>query len=211
MDRVIVVGCILLVAFGATFGIAINLRSGTGEAVKSALEIGAAISTIIAAVIAVYALSIWKSEFRHSKKFDALARLKTAVDGLGVAPKYMRYSMMHGVHKTRRNVPESEFLNEALKSLRESWNAAESECVAAADECEFFIDEAKSREIILLQAELFGVVMGFKDEMLDLMFQDEHVNELSVRQKFGEVERECISIIEKLRALVKSLRAGFRN
>ncbi|WP_085708323.1 MULTISPECIES: hypothetical protein [unclassified Pseudomonas] len=211
MDRVIVLGCVLLVAFGAIFGIAINLQSGSGTAVKSALEVAAAISTIFAAAVAVHALTVWKSEFRHGKKFDSLARLKAAVDGLGIAPKFMRYSMMHGLHRTRRNATESDFLNDTLKASREEWSAADRECSAAIDECELFVDEAKFRELTLLTTELFGLVMNYKDEMLDLAFQDEKVDEPLIRENFTKVERECISLLEKLRDLVKELRSGFRN
>ncbi|KAB0489671.1 hypothetical protein [Pseudomonas vancouverensis] len=211
MDRVIVSGCVLLVIFGVTLGVSINFQSGASETVKSILDTTAAIATIIAAGVAVYALTLWKSEFRHGKKFEALARLKAAVDSLGVAPRFMRYSMMHGVHSARRRAPESLFLNEALKGAREAWNLAESECLAAIDECEFFIDDSKFRELVILQIELYGLVVGFKDEMLDLMFREEEIDEASIRQQYAIAEKECSFRIEYLHDLVKSLRAGFRK
>lgn len=211
MDRVIVLGCVLLVVFGAVFGIAINLQSGSGTAVKSALEIAAAISTIIAAAVAVHALTVWKSEFRHGKKFDSLARLKAAVDGLGVAPKFLRYSMMHGLHRTRRNAPDSAFLNDTLKASREAWSAADRECSAAIDECEFFVDEAKFRELTLLTTELFGLVMNYKEETIDLAFREEEIDESSIRENHKKVEQDCVSILERMNILVKDLRSSFRS
>lgn len=209
MDRVIVFGCVLLLVFGAVFGIAINLQNGAGTAVKSVLEVAAAISTIFAAAVAVHALTVWKSEFRHGKKFDSLARLKAAVDGLRVAPKFLRYSMMHGLHRARRNAPDSSFLNDTLRASREAWSAADRECSAAIDECEFFVDESKFRELTLLTIELFGLVMNYQDEMIDLAFREEEVDEPSIRANHKKIEQDCVSILEKLNILVKDLRSGF--
>lgn len=211
MDRVIIIGCVLLVAFGATFGIAINLQSGTGTAVKSVLEVAAALSTIIAAGVAVHALTIWKYEFRHGKKFDSLARLKSAVDALGVAPKFLRYVMLLGLHRAKRSGQSSQFLTERFKASREAWSSADRECSAAIDECELFVDEAKFRELTLLTIELSAIVMDFKDEIFDLQFQKKRIDESSVRENHKEVEQECILIVERLRSLVKDLRSGYRN
>ena len=212
MDRVMLLGCFLLVIFGASFGVALNLANGMNAAVKSTLEISSFLATISASGVAIYALTSWRAEFKHTKKYDALAKLKAASDSLRVAPKYLRYSMMQSLTNDGLNPQRSEFVNDAFSSARKSWFFADAELGAAIDECEYFISEWDYRDLVCQQLTIYELVSDFKDEMMDLQFQFDEIDKSAVRQKHSAVEAECMRLLQVLHDSIRRMRdSSFRN
>lgn len=212
MDRVMLLGCLLLVIFGAAFGVSVNLANGVNAAVKSTLEIASFLATISASGVAIYALTSWRAEFRHTKKYDALARLKAASDSLRVAPKYLRYSMMQGLNNDALNPQGAEFVNDAVSSARQSWFFADAELGAAIDECEFFISEREYRDLVCQQVAIYQLVSDFKDEMMDLQFKSDGIDKPAVRQKHLAIEAECMRLLQALHDSIRRMRdSNFRK
>lgn len=207
MDRVIFFGCVLLVLFGGFLGVSIDLSTDAYMAIKSALDVMAAVSTIAAAGVAVYALTAWRSEFTHSKKFDALARLKKAVDDLRVAPKYMRYAMLHAFARNNSNQENAAAFADALKDASSKWLSADKDFSSASDDCELFIVDARLRDLIVSQIEMFSMVTCFRDDLREGFFELEGVDESEVRKRYRSVEVDCLRCLDKLEILVGSLRS----
>jgi len=212
MDRVMLLGCLLLVIFGTSFGVALNLESGVNAAVKSTLEIASFLATISASGVAIYALTSWRAEFKHTKKYDALARLKAASDNLRVAPKYLRYSMLQGLINDGLNPERSKLVNDAVSSARKSWFFADTELGAAIDECEYFISEREHRDLVFQQLAIYELVSDFKDEMMDLQFNFNEIDKSAVRQKHLVVEAECMRLLQVLHDSIRRMRdSSFRK
>lgn len=78
-DSVVWLGCVLLFAAGVLWGM---IPDKTGFFVVANIhdlfDILGAMATVIAAVVAVVALTNWRSQFRHEARFQSLKELKDA-------------------------------------------------------------------------------------------------------------------------------------
>lgn len=78
MDRVVLGGCFLLVALGVLLGLNFSAEQSIGKSVRDALELLSFVGTAVTGVVAVVALTSWRSQFRHTERFKALKDLKDA-------------------------------------------------------------------------------------------------------------------------------------
>lgn len=91
MDRVIFLGCVLLLAVGGLVGIGIGSSSSLSTSIRGALELLSFAGTAITAVVALIALTSWQTQFRHSEKWKALRAFQDLLDGGVSAHSYLTY------------------------------------------------------------------------------------------------------------------------
>lgn len=89
MDRVIFLGCLLLVGLGVVTGLGIDTSVGISQSVRSALELMSFAGTAVTAVVALVALTSWQTQFRHSEKWKAIKDFQDALDGGEAAHSYL--------------------------------------------------------------------------------------------------------------------------
>ena len=89
-DWVIWLGCVLLFCSGVVWGMIPDKKSFfTIASVHDLFDIFGAIATMVAAAVAVIALSNWRSQFRHAARFESLKSLKDAATKLHTFRKYL--------------------------------------------------------------------------------------------------------------------------
>ncbi|MBI6749766.1 hypothetical protein [Pseudomonas syringae] len=91
------------------------------ESVHDLFEIFGALATVIAAVVAVVALSGWRSQFRHAARFESLKSLKDAATKLHTFRKYLKTVEARYAHLIHNQGIESNELIENEESARQQW------------------------------------------------------------------------------------------
>jgi len=108
---------------------------GDYSKLKDALECTSFLATAVAAIVAIYTLNAWKSQFRHAERFKSLKDLKDAATDLHTLRGYLLaverrcVNLMHS-----GGMPSEEFFNEeeqakqkwldALQSYNRAWSTA---------------------------------------------------------------------------------------
>lgn len=102
---------------------------------KDTLECTSFLATTIAAVVAIYALSAWKAQFRHAERFSTLRVLKDAITDLHLYRGYLLAIIATCNHlRSKNGVPDPllvqaehetrEQLKAALSAYKKAWAAA---------------------------------------------------------------------------------------
>jgi hypothetical protein len=89
MDRVIFLGCWLLLALGVMTGLGIGPSSELSQSIRSGFELLSFGGTAVTAVVALVALTSWQTQFRHSEKWKAIKNFQDALDGGDAAHDYL--------------------------------------------------------------------------------------------------------------------------
>lgn len=89
MDRVIFLGCALLLALGMLIGLGLDSSASLFTNLRAAFELLSFAGTAATAVVAVVALSSWHTQFRHSEKWKAIKKFQGALDGGRSATAYL--------------------------------------------------------------------------------------------------------------------------
>ncbi|SEI19103.1 hypothetical protein SAMN05216581_3870 [Pseudomonas asplenii] len=89
MDRVILLGCILLLLTGLSVGLGINTSEGGVKSVRDALELLSFAGTVVTAIVAAIALTSWHAQFRHSERWKAVKKFQESLDGGRAASHYV--------------------------------------------------------------------------------------------------------------------------
>ena len=124
-DFVIWSGCILLFSAGIVWGM---IPDKTGffivANVHDLFDIFGALATVIAAAVAVVALSNWRSQFRHSARFESLKGLKNAATELHTFRKYLITVQSRCMHLMHSQGVEDKVLKELEETARQTWISA---------------------------------------------------------------------------------------
>ena len=91
MDRVIFLGCFLLLAVGVLTGLGMGSSAGLPQSIRSALELLSFAGTAVTAVVALIALTSWQTQFRHSEKWKALKAFQDSLDAGMSAHTFLMY------------------------------------------------------------------------------------------------------------------------
>jgi len=89
MDKVVLVGCLLLVAFGGLLGVGLNATEEVSKQVRNAFELLSFSGSIITACVAFIALTSWQAQFRHSEKNKAVKSFQSALDDGAAGVEYV--------------------------------------------------------------------------------------------------------------------------
>lgn len=92
---------------------------GDSANLKVALECSSYLATTVAAIVAIYALNAWKSQFRHSERFKSLKDLKDAATDLTVFRGYLLAVERRCVHLMTNGGLPCGALEEAENEARE--------------------------------------------------------------------------------------------
>lgn len=108
---------------------------GDFEKLKDILECTSFLATTVAAVVAIYALSAWKAQFRHSERFSTLRLLKDTITDLHLYRGYLLAVIATCNHiRSTNGVPDAQLvqaehekreqLKTALSAYKKAWAAA---------------------------------------------------------------------------------------
>ena len=121
-DWVIWLGCILLFCSGVVWGMIPDKKSFmTVTSVHDLFDIFGAIATMIAAAVAVIALSNWRSQFRHAARFECLKSLKDAATRLHTFRKYLIAVQARCMHLMKTGGVDDNNLRELEEEARLNW------------------------------------------------------------------------------------------
>ncbi|MED7666853.1 hypothetical protein GXB78_06490 [Pseudomonas moraviensis subsp. stanleyae] len=93
----------------------------TVTSVHDLFDIFGAIATMIAAAVAVIALSNWRSQFRHAARFESLKALKDAATRLHTFRKYLLTVQARCIHLMQSGGVEDLDLRETEEEARKQW------------------------------------------------------------------------------------------
>jgi hypothetical protein len=97
---------------------------GDYKKIKDALEGTSFLATAIAAVVAIFALNAWKSQFRHAERFKSLKDLKDAATDLHTLRGYLFCVERRCAHLMHTNGVPSEELEIAEENAKQKWLSA---------------------------------------------------------------------------------------
>lgn len=124
-DWVIWVGCVFLFLSGVVWGIIPDKKGFFVVAsVHDLFEIFGALATMVAAGVAVVALTNWQSQFRHAEKFKSLKELKDAATGLVAYRGYLFAVQRRCLQLMGTGGIPNEAFDEDQKIAHEQWKIA---------------------------------------------------------------------------------------
>ncbi|WP_336346563.1 hypothetical protein [Pseudomonas monsensis] len=121
-DWVTWLGCVLLFCSGVVWGMIPDKTSFmTVTSVHDLFDIFGAIATMVAAAVAVIALSNWRSQFRHAARFESLKSLKDAATRLHTFRKYLLTVQARCIHLMQSGGVEDKDLRDMEEEAKQSW------------------------------------------------------------------------------------------
>lgn len=142
MDRVIVAGCILLVAFGSLLGFCMGAAESTIKGVRDAMELLGFAATTVTGVVAVVALTSWRNQFQHTKRFESLNDLKNSAIKLNCFIEYIG-AVAHRMRVAHFDGESPQELKDAEDSARWKWLEALDNYGRAWGTAVVFLDDAE--------------------------------------------------------------------
>ncbi|WAG81385.1 hypothetical protein LMK08_12225 [Metapseudomonas furukawaii] len=156
-----------LFASGIVFSILFS-DGVTATSVAGALSYLGSMATLTAAIVAISAVSDWRSQFRHSEKYNCLKALKVAAENLRsyralVSAMEQRhlYSMMNGGADNQEAVRREE-------SARSAWVVALQTYSSAWTNAAVFLSD---EELARVNGSPFNLASSAQDGILSLSFQ----------------------------------------
>lgn len=121
-DWVIWIGCVLLFCSGVVWGMIPDKKGFfTVTNIHDLFDIFGAIATMVAAAVAVTALTNWRSQFRHAARFESLKALKDAATRLHTFRKYLITVQSRCLHLMQSGGVEDLGLRETEEEARQNW------------------------------------------------------------------------------------------
>ncbi|MEX6663732.1 hypothetical protein [Pseudomonas sp. W2-17] len=91
---------------------------------KDALECTSFVATALAAMVAIYTLNLWKTQFRHAESFKALKELKDAATSLHAFRGYLLAVQARCMFLMQYGREQSEAIHEDEEAARQRWLTA---------------------------------------------------------------------------------------
>lgn len=207
-DRVVLGGCLLLVVFGVFVGISIQAEQLIANGVKTAFEILSYFATAVAAVVAVVALSDWRTQFKHAERFNSIKDLRRVADDLRLFTKYVKALERKYLFAMTNAGASDAALNEQEEAARVVWvGALQNYGLAWATASVFFSVENES----LKKCHPTSVASLFYNETMRLTFQyannptkDDRGELILVAREISEkCKFEVASIHQEIEALLR--------
>lgn len=139
-DKVVWAGCALLMVQGALIGIAIGCKPEVGEAIFSAIETLGYLGGAATAVIAGIAVNSWRSQFKHTAKYQAMLELRAALTGLTAFPHHLNVIKNAQVSKIRNGGRLSPSWEAARGESDDAWKRAMERYSIAWASAKHFLD-----------------------------------------------------------------------
>lgn len=208
-DAVVWIGCILIFMAGVVWSpILLSSRDGVSGfgSLKETLECISYVATVAACVAAILALKSWRTQFRHSKKFECLARLKLASDNIQCAGRHVRFFTRNQIRINGLTAGQFPKMEERASEAEQAWVSADTEMGRAIDERELFVVSKFQRELFLLHDELSQVVRTYEYKFFDLL-EDKVVAMQLIHATERTAYAQCDEIVGKIKSLTKSMRS----
>ncbi|MEN8639560.1 hypothetical protein [Pseudomonas sichuanensis] len=142
MDRVVLAGCILMVAFGALLGFCVGASENTVKGVREAMELLAFAATTVTGVVAVIALTSWRNQFQHTKRFETVNDLKNSAIKLNSYIEYVG-AVVHKMQVFNFDFESPQELRDAEDSARQRWLEALDDYGRAWGAAAVFLSDAE--------------------------------------------------------------------
>ena len=122
MDRVVLGGCVLLMALGVLIGLGISAGQSTGGRIRDAMELLSFAGTAITGVVAIVALTSWQHQFKHAEKWKSIKKLQESLDGGKAATDYLNsmFRMLSTRYRTGWSVRTVDFMAD-VKDEQTQW------------------------------------------------------------------------------------------
>lgn len=118
-------GCVLLFAAGVVWGMIPDKKGFfVVSNIHDLFDIVGAVATMIAAAVAVAALSNWQSQFRHAARFESLKALKDAATELHSFRKYLITVQARCMHLMQADGVDDKMVKEMEEAAKQTWLSA---------------------------------------------------------------------------------------
>lgn len=206
LDRVVVLGCVLLLCMGLCFGLIINYENGPATVIKDIFEFLSFVATIAACIAAIVALRGWRAEFRYSKSYDCLSRLKSAAKNVIVVRKYFREFMHYQLFEARKDrviVPQQK---DNFLAVKAEWDAANAELLSEIEDVDLFVGNESLSKLMALQSELSEEAFVATLKMIEMIFETDDLKISKVHSYQLEMDMLFKDIVSDIQWLVNDLR-----
>lgn len=148
MDRVIFLGCFLLLAVGVLTGLGIQSTSGVAKSIRDGFEILSFIGTAVTAVVALIALTSWQIQFRHSEKWKAVKAFQESLDGGMSAHSHLMYLFTMVARNQAANWTDKQTeLTEEFMQKQKAWMEYCFRVDTAWNQIELLYEEGRLRDV----------------------------------------------------------------
>lgn len=206
LDWVVALGCALLLFLGLSFGLAINYEQGPSTVIKDVFELLSFIATIAACIAAIVTLWRWRAEFRYSKSYECMSRLKAASKKISIVRKYFREFMHFQLLEARKERVMSDEQKSNFLLIKTDWDSANSELVSAIEEVDLFVDNDALCKLTSLQGELSQEAFISTIKMIEMIFESDDLKVHKVHAYHLEVDTRLRDIVSDIQWLVNDLR-----
>jgi uncharacterized membrane protein YidH (DUF202 family) len=196
MDRVVLVGCVLLVAFGVLIGVGLNSTEELSKQVRNAFELLNFTGGIVTAGVAVVALTSWRRQFRHSGKYESLRNFKISLDGGWAAEKLMDklLGQIKMIHMSDQ-VYDTMKIHENLADDQKDWDAQCRKVEMAWREMNLYFDQSELSTFRVTNRDVYQMVRSEFYRLLNAGAAGGHM----------EVSAIICEFTQKIRSMTKSL------
>ncbi|MBT9268534.1 hypothetical protein KKQ10_27020 [Pseudomonas sp. MG-9] len=161
MDRVVLAGCVLLVAFGVLIGVGLNSTEELSKQVRNAFELLNFTGGIVTAAVAVAALTSWRRQFRHSGKYESLRNFKLSLDGGWAAEKLMDklLGQIKMIHMSDQ-VYDTMKIHENIADHQKDWDAQCRKVELAWKEMSLYFDQSELSTFKITNRDIYQMVQS---------------------------------------------------
>jgi hypothetical protein len=208
LDKVIWIGCFLLILFGVVFSAAICGDLNFRESLKYVLEVGSFIATITAAVVAIVTLTAWRQQFMFSNIHEALARLASASIGLQAARKYVRnvgYQQINDLAGDAR--VEMSDLDDEAKEASIAWYKALSEYNAAFEEVSVLVDDPDIESLTAANQDVSSFPLQAILKVINLASSHESSARRDALTELNQVDLDLKKLVNNVKDLIRAIRS----
>ena len=157
------------VAFGALIGVGLNSSSELSKQVHTAFELLNFCGGIITAGVALFALTSWQRQFRHSEKHEALRNYKRALDGGWAAEKLMD-KLMGQIHsiKLSGDVYDPTKILQNIAEHQKDWEEQCRKVEMAWREIVLYFDQDELSVFTVTNRKVYEVVQSYFYKLLNV-------------------------------------------
>jgi hypothetical protein len=149
MDRVVLAGCLLLVAFGILLGVGMGSAEVAANKVRGAFELLSFAGTAVTAVVAVAALTSWQTQFRHAERYKSVKSLLEASNDIHKMRSYMFKLQEKYLWLLESGGKPNEAIDAKEASHKEEWFAIQDKYTKAWSAAAIFMSESERNSVPL--------------------------------------------------------------
>ena len=208
MDKVIWLGCLLLIFLGVGFGFALGSDLNSRDSFKYALEVGSFIATIAAAVVATVTLTAWRQQFKFGKSHEALSRLAGASIGLNTVRKYVRNVGYQHVNDLAGDYRvETPDLEVEAKEATVAWYRAFSEYNAAFEEVSMLVVDPDIGSLMVANEDISSYPLNAILKIINTASSNESTARQTAIAELSHADIDLKELISIIKDLVRKIRS----